>query len=134
MVIAMTDKGLKRRLDLFRDPVPVKSKSELHHRVQQWTLDVRDLTDEGHKPTDLDMTVSFKQLVSGVHEAKRLVDAIEESAIIRGVTPNYKAYREVIERESKEWYRESLEGNPKAKSAVHSGPVVKWIKSGVLSG
>ena len=59
-VIKMTDKGLLRRLDMVRDPVPAKSKSELHRRIQQWILDVQDLTDEGHKPTDLDQTESFK--------------------------------------------------------------------------
>ena len=135
-VIVMTERGLKRRLDMFRDPVPVKSKSDLHRRIQQWVVDVRDLTDEGQEPSDLDKTSSFKKLVSGVHEAKKLVDALQERGVLDNSPPSYHTYKRVLEREALEWYKESLESKEKAKVANTTQPREerKWCFEWVMEG
>ena len=138
-VMMLTDRGLTLKVKQFMEPKPHKQKSTLFRALKQWSNDLTALKKQSQKPTDLVIMSSLELLVSGVKDAQEIVKLMRGQSVISGDDLDHSDVLDILNRESKDWWRESREGKDRAQ-ALLSDPdpdpksSAKWCFDWVMGG
>ena len=82
---------------------------------------------------------SLELLVSGVKDAQEIVKLMRGQRVISGDDPEHTDVLEILNRESKDWWRESREGKDRAQALLADPdpdpkPSAKWCFDWVMGG
>ena len=138
-VMMLTDRGLTLKAKQFLDPKPHKQKATLFKALKQWSDDLTVLKKQSQRPSDLIIMTSLELLVSGVKDAQEIVKLMRGQSVISGDDLDHTEVLDILNRESKGWWRESREGKNRAQ-ALLSDPdpdpksSAKWCFDWVMGG
>ena len=125
-VMMMTDRGLTLKVRQFMEPKPHKQKSTLCRALKQWSDDLTALKKQSQKPTDLVILSSLELLVSGVKDAQEIVKLMRGQSVISGDDLDHTEVLDILNRESKGWWRESREGKDRAQALTVCWLLKRW--------